>query len=166
VLAPDGRQAVGGGHAEGDAVFSFDHLVGSRHADVLGGDARRNHITGGGGGDTLRGMGGDDIFMFGAADLLGLPARIMDFHPAAAPEVERDGLSLRLIDAVAGGADDAFVFIGTAPFTAAGQLRTWFDGFDTWVEGNTAAGVETAELRIRLVGADFSALLGPADFAL
>jgi hypothetical protein len=80
--------------------------------------------------------------------------------------VERDGLSLRLIDAVAGGADDAFVFIGTAPFTAAGQLRTWFDGFDTWVEGNTAAGVETAELRIRLVGADFSALLGPADFAL
>ena len=164
VLGPDGRQAVGGGHAAGDAVYSFDHLVGSRHADVLGGDARRNHIIGGGGGDTLRGLGGDDVFMFGPADLLGPPTHILDFLPAAAPQVERDALSLRLVDAIAGGADDAFTFIGAAPFTAPGQLRAWFDGFDTWVEGNTK-GADIAELRIRLAGADVAALLGPADIA-
>lgn len=160
VLGVGGRQFVAGGHAEGDQVFSFEHVTGSRFADTLSGDGRRNHITGGGGGDTLFGGAGDDIFMFGPADLLGVPARILDFHPAAAPGAERDAISLRAIDAIPGGADDAFAFIGTAGFSAPGQLRAWFDGADTVIAGNSVP-----ELRIRLAG-DWAGMLGVGDFSL
>lgn len=101
--------------------------------------------------------------MFGPGDLLSAtPVLILDFRPLAAPGAERDGISLRAIDAVAGGADDAFAFIGAAPFTAPGQLRVWFDGVDTVIEGNTVGGVEP-ELRIRLVGVD---LVAAGDFSL
>ncbi len=163
VLGPGGRHAVSGGDAEGDLAYGFEHLVGSRHADTLSGDGRRNHIRGNGGGDTLSGGAGDDVFLFGPEDLFSAPALLLDFRPAGAPGAERDGISLRAIDAVAGGADDAFVFIGAAPFTAAGQLRAWFDGTDTVIEANAGAG---AELRIRLVGADWTAVLGVGDFSL
>jgi Ca2+-binding RTX toxin-like protein len=115
VLGPGGRQAASGGDAEGDLAYGFEHLVGSRHADTLAGDGRRNHIRGNGGGDAL-----------------------------------------------SGGADDAFVFIGGAAFTAPGQLRAWFDGADTVIEGNTAGGAEP-ELRIRLAG---ELVLGVGDFGL
>ncbi len=163
VLGPGGRQAVSGGDAEGDLAYGFEHVVGSRHADTLAGDGRANHITGGGGGDTLSGGAGDDVFMFGPGDLLSAtPVLILDFRPLAAPGAERDGISLRAIDAVAGGADDAFAFIGAASFTAPGQLRVWFDGVDTVIEGNTVGGVEP-ELRIRLVGVD---LVAAGDFSL
>lgn len=165
VLGPGGRHSVSGGHAEGDQATGFEHLTGSRFADTLAGDARRNHIAGGGGGDTLSGGAGDDIFIFGPNDLLAPAARILDFRPAAAPGAERDTLSLRAIDAVAGGADDAFRFIAALPFAAPGELRAWFDGTDTLIEGNTAAGPDP-ELRIRLAGADWTSLLGTVDFAL
>lgn len=163
VLGPGGRQAVSGGDAEGDLVYGFEHVVGSRHADTLAGDGRANHINGGGGGDTLSGGAGNDVFMFGPEDLFSAaPDLILDFRPLAAPGAERDGISLRAIDAVAGGADDAFAFIGAAAFTAPGQLRVWFDGADTVIEGNTVGGV-APELRIRLVGVD---LVMAGDFSL
>lgn len=165
VLGPGGRHSVSGGDAEGDLAYGFEHLVGSRHADTLLGDGGRNHITGKGGGDALSGGAGDDVFMFGPEDLFSAPALLLDFRPAGAPGAERDALSLRAIDAVAGGADDAFAFIGAAPFTGVGQLRAWFDGADTVIEGNTVAGAEP-ELRIRLVGADWTGVLGVGDFAL
>jgi len=167
-----GHQFVSGGHAQGDLVSHFEHVTGSAWADTISGDARVNHIAGGGGGDTLEGGGGNDIFFFGPAELLSLtPTVILDFHPEAAPGVERDRISLAGIDAVAGGADDAFVFVGAAAFTQAGQLRAWFDGADTILEGNTvltlAGGSDAVpELRIVLKGADLTGVLGVADLVL
>lgn len=167
-----GRQFVAGGHATGDLVRNFEHVTGSAWADAISGDGRMNHIAGGGGGDVLEGGGGNDIFFFGPADLLSpTPTAILDFRPDAAPGAERDRISLSGIDAVSGGTDDAFSFVGTAAFTQAGQLRAWFDGTDTFLEGNTlltlAAGVDaTPELRIVLKGADLTALLGAGDFTL
>ena len=52
------------------------------------------------------------------------------------------------MDAIAGGADDAFVFIGTAAFTnsGTGQVRYQASGADTMIlidtDGNGAANME------------------------
>ncbi len=63
-----------------------------------------------------------------------------------------DRIDLSAIDAIAGGgtANDTFAFIGTAAFTAAGQVRiTALGATDTLVEVNTT-GASGAEMAIIL----------------
>ena len=159
------EHAIGGdGHDRLIGNGAANHLRGGRGNDVLlglGGDdmleggAGRDSLDGGAERDVLRGGAGIDVFMFGPDDLFSAaPDLILDFRLAAAPGAERDGISLRAID--------AFAFIGAAPLTAPGQLRVWFDGVDTVIEGNTVGGVEP-ELRIRLVG---GGLVAAEDFSL
>ena len=62
-----------------------------------------------------------------------------------------DRLDFRAIDALAGGADDAFSFIGSAAFSAAGQIRVYDNGVNTFVEVNTG-GTLDAEMLIQLSG--------------
>ena len=73
-------------------------------------------------------------------------------------------IDLLTIDANAGVAgNQAFNFIGTAAFNAAGQLRYLFDGTDTIIQGNTNGNTATIEFELRLTGSH--ALLG-TDFIL
>ena len=55
-----------GGFARGDTYASIEHLVGSRHDDVLRGDDQANRLEGGSGDDTLYGGAGNDALDGGA----------------------------------------------------------------------------------------------------
>lgn len=148
-----------------------DTVTGSAFGDFLFGNAGADRLRGGAGGDILRGGQGADLLAGGAgadrfeflalADSTRAPAgrdRIADFSAA-----EGDRIGLSAIDAVAGTpANEAFAFIGTAAFSAAGQLRHEIRGGVTWVEVNTDADLG-ADLRIVLAGA---VALGEAQFIL
>jgi serralysin len=77
----------------------------------------------------MTGGNGADVFAFteiGGAD------RIMDFHRGAG-----DKINLAAIDAVAGGADNAFAFIGASTFGGnAGELRAYIQGSSFFVAGD------------------------------
>jgi Ca2+-binding RTX toxin-like protein len=154
-----------------------DRLDGKRGADLLLGEGGRDLLEGGDGDDTLYGgagsdalFGGDgddvlvggpgsDLLVGGAgADRLVLvaatdstprdPDRIVRLEPAL------DRIDLSAIDAVAATtADDAFRWLGTAPFTAAGQLRYRVAGGAAWVEANVDADLDP-ELVLRIDGVD------------
>jgi Ca2+-binding RTX toxin-like protein len=55
------RERQNGGDAAGDLVGGFERIEGSRHSDVLRGDAAVNSLIGGKGDDTLEGRGGADF---------------------------------------------------------------------------------------------------------
>jgi Ca2+-binding RTX toxin-like protein len=57
---------AGGGHAEGDQLFSIEGLIGSARTDYFDGDSERNVLRGEGGEDDLEGLAGDDRLSGGA----------------------------------------------------------------------------------------------------
>ncbi len=57
-----------GGHAAGDALSNFEHVVGSAHADELRGDGGANRLAGGAGDDALYGNAGADTLDGGAGN--------------------------------------------------------------------------------------------------
>ena len=94
-------QATGeGGYAEGDTVVNVENIIGSDHADTLGGNNWFNVLTGGKGDDTLTGGGHSDIFVFAPGDSTGPTGDlILDFNVrgnGTAPQIfNRDALDLR-----------------------------------------------------------------------
>jgi Ca2+-binding RTX toxin-like protein len=110
----------GSAESNGNLIF-----FGGQGSDTLTGGAGADTIFGGGGGDALRGNSGADVFRYdNLSDSTGTTDatrdRILDFSPG-------DKIDLSRIDAITGGADDPFSFIGSAAFsgggTSAGQLR-------------------------------------------
>lgn len=68
--ANDAPAVQKGGHAEGDKLYGFEHVVGSAFADTITGDANANIVEGGAGNDTLEGgadSGGGDTVSFSSA---------------------------------------------------------------------------------------------------
>ena len=61
-------ESVGGGHAEGDIIADFDHVIGSAFDDVLVGHLGVNHLAGGDGDDEIRAGNGNDILRGGDGD--------------------------------------------------------------------------------------------------
>ena len=61
-----------GGDAEGDTLVNVEDVLGSKHNDVLTGDAKDNILSGNNGDDELNGEDGDDTLEGGkgAADFL------------------------------------------------------------------------------------------------
>lgn len=106
-------------------------------ADTLLGNAVANKLDAGAGNDTLDGAAGNDVLtgglgsdIFIVKDLGGID-RITDFLRDA------DKLDLRGIDAVAGGTDDAFTFLGDGAFThSAGELHTYVSAGVNYVAGD------------------------------
>ncbi|HMG48227.1 MAG TPA: Calx-beta domain-containing protein [Allosphingosinicella sp.] len=138
-----GSDTLNGGNGD-------DMLNGGTGADTLSGGNNNDTLNGGAGNDVLTGGIGNDVFSFseiGGAD------RITDFQHV------NDKLDLTLIDAVAGGADNAFTFIGGAAFSnVAGQLRAYSSSGTYFVAGDVNGdGVAdfTIQTNILLVNTDF-----------
>jgi len=136
-----------------------DTLSGGNNNDRLIGDTGNDTLTGGSGTDLLTGDSGNDDFDWNAITETTASAtgcdRITDFTHL------QDDIDLSTIDANVGAANNqAFQFIGSAPFSAAGQIR-FANGF---LYGSTDAD-SSAEfvIQIQFVGA---ASLSSADFIL
>lgn len=115
-----------------------DTLVGGNGNDVLEGDAGK---------DVLSGSRGADVFKF---------VSITDSSPLLADRITdfvhgTDRIDVSAIDAVNGGVDDAFQFIGGSQFSDAGQLRVWSAATTTIIEGDYN-GDRIADFRIVLKG--------------
>lgn len=112
-----------GGLAINGTGNSLDNvIIGNGAANILRGERGSDTLIGGRGKDLLYGGSGADTFVFLDGDLgndAGVMDRIMDFQRS-----ERDKIDLSGIDAIAGGTDDRFSWIGTADFSGkAGELR-------------------------------------------
>lgn len=124
-------------------------LGGNEFANVITGGAGADVITGGGGRDTLVGGGGADRFVFNNISESGPNGQfdtITDFVSGV------DKIDLRGIDAIPGGTDNAFSFIGSGAFTgAAGQLKYAFNGTRTEITADLN-GDKVADFHVNLVG--------------
>ena len=130
---------------------AFD-LVGNEFGNTIIGNNGQNTIVGGFGLDTLVGNGGADIFVWSSVAETGVAANQADIVGADFDPLVGDKLAFNPIDAnelVAG--DQAFTFIGQGPFTGAGQISTFTDGFDTYILLNTD-GDAAQEATIRVLG--------------
>jgi Ca2+-binding RTX toxin-like protein len=152
VSGRDGTDTLEGGNGndilsgQGDADLldggdSDDRLLGGDGADTLDGGAGR---------DRLRGDAGSDTFAFSSLADSGTAAAtrdvIQDFVQGA------DLIDLVAIDAVAGGSDDAFGFIGDGAFSGtAGELRQSVLGSSTLLSGDVN-GDAIADFTILLTG--------------
>lgn len=158
-----GNDALNGG-TDSDVLeggVDNDTLTGGSGDDTLYGEDGTDVLTGGAGFDTLVGGLGADRFAFTAVgDSLTLNSadRIVDFSTAQGDKIDVSG-----IDAIAGGGDNSFSFIGSAAFSnVAGQLRTEVIFGNTYVMGDVN-GDGVADFFIKLDG---SVPLGAGDFAL
>lgn len=113
-----------------------DLLIGGAGSDWLQGDGGRDELIGGLGRDLLFGGTGADYFEFtSVADSNKAAAKadvILDFV-----KLDGDRIFLAGIDAVKGGADNAFAFIGTGAFTRrAGELHYQIGNGEVLVSGD------------------------------
>ncbi|MXO49672.1 hypothetical protein GRI69_15590 [Erythrobacter vulgaris] len=116
----DGNDTINGGAGN-------DALLGGNGDDILIGNWGIDTMTGGGGADTFLFKAGHTGSYENIADT------ILDFSQA-----EGDIIDLSQIDAIAGGGDDAFAFIGDAAFSGtAGELRFTTTENGLIVEGDT-----------------------------
>ena len=133
----------------GDA--GSDILRGEDGNDTIDGGFDNDFVYGGAGRDVMTGGGGQDFFYWDDLDFAGLAAgdadRITDFSRA-----EGDKIRLNLVDAISGGADNAFTFIGSGAFSnTAGELRFEQGANFTLILGDRD-GNGIADLAIRLDG--------------
>lgn len=127
-----------------------DILYGEAGLDVLGGDAGNDILVGGTGKDTLIGGLGADRFAYRAQNESGISLATQD---VIADFVHlQDKIDVRDIDAkVTVAGNQNFTFIGTAAFSAAGQVRFTLDAAtqDTIILFNTDSD-RAAEMSIRI----------------
>lgn len=125
-----------------------DLLIGNDVANVLKGLAGNDVLRGLGGNDTLMGGAGNDTLSGGTGNDLFVIEEI-GYNDVITDWNAGDKIDLTKIDAIAGGRDDKFTFIGSGPFTkVAGQLSL--------VGGVLAGDVDgdgVADFSITLVGA-------------
>jgi hypothetical protein len=139
---------------DADGTTNFD-LVGNEFANTVIGNDGQNTLVGGLGQDKLIGNYGGDTFAWLTLAEIGLDAADADIVGGDFSHLNGDTLAFNPIDAdetVAG--DQAFTFIGSGPFTAAGQIRAFTDGVDTFIQLNTDADLaHEATLRVEGVHA-------------
>jgi Ca2+-binding RTX toxin-like protein len=160
-----------------DKLIGIENLIGSNFNDTLCGlygteiSSIVNVLNGGGGSDTLIGRAGADILTGGAGNDFfsyagtgqestpGLGKRdvITDFTHGV------DKLDLHLMDATFSTAgNSAFCFIGSANFSAEGQVRVAYEGGDTIVQVNNS-NTSTPEFEMQLSG---QLVITASDFVL
>jgi Ca2+-binding RTX toxin-like protein len=135
-----------------------DELRGGSGDDVLVGGDGNDLIVGASGIDEMTGGNDADTFRISTFETgLGASAdRILDFVQGD-DIIDVAGMDAALLT----GGNQAFSFIGTAAFSGAGaELRYFFDGTDTWVQGDiNADGAADFDIfvagAVTLAGADF-----------
>jgi hypothetical protein len=138
------------GTATATGTILNDDFVSTAASQALRGTAAIDTFVLGGGIDTVLGLAGRDLFLFQPAALgdgATNATSFGDFSPASGEK-----LDLSAIDAITGPGNHAFTFIGTAPFTAPGQLRWQDAGGSRTLFGNVDADT-TPELTIILSAA-------------
>jgi Ca2+-binding RTX toxin-like protein len=129
----DGYGNSGANNIQGNS--GRNQLQGLDGVDTLDGGGGNDVINGGRDNDLLRGGAGKDTFMVSASSVGRATLetdQIFDFSIA-----EQDVINLSQIDAIAGGADNAFTFVGTTFTRHAGEMTLSF-----------AAGVTTLRLDV------------------
>ena len=123
-------QAIGTANVSLTGSIDNNRIVGNDGANIIDGSYGKDTLTGGGGADT---------FLWSSIDEIGLfnfdPDIVLDYSSA-----QGDVLNFTNIDAdetVAGNQN--FTFIGTAAFTAPGQINRVTNGTDTFIQLNTNA---------------------------
>ena len=145
-----GNDLIGGGDGN-DLVIGEagnDRLFGANGNDVFYGGAGDDTITGSGDGDLMFGGDGADVFRFVSVTDSTFNQRdiIADFVSGV------DKLDFVDVDADAGVVgNQAFTFVGTAAFSAAGQLRFVTDGTNGWVQADVD-GDANADMVMQLLG--------------
>ena len=148
------------GSAETNGAFKIYGGIGN---GTLIAGAGNDWIFGGAGGDTLTGRGGNDIFYYDDV-LQSIPApnqsdKITDFASG-------DKIDLSGIDAVAGGGNDSFTYIGGSAFSHhAGELQVVNTGFNNWMVAADVDGDGNADFQLSMTVSD-SHPLTSADFVL
>lgn len=151
------------------AVNASDTVTG--YEDVLLGGTGNDTLIGGYGADLLDGGAGADVFSIRnlSESTLAAPDAILNFNGAVVAQealqglasyatvgAEGDRIDVSEIDAVTGATgNDAFTFIGTAGFSAAGQLRYQASGAVTLIEGDVN-GDGAADFRVQVNIANYS----------
>ena len=153
--------AYGGDPVGSDRLFGMENLEGTLYDDRLAGNDGSNALDGAQGADVLLGRGGADRFVYDQTydSSAAAPDTILDFSRKQGDRIDLSGVDTN--DQVPG--DPAFQFIGQNPFTAAGQVRFFKAGGDTFVEVNTDDMAPGAEMRIVI---DAVVPLHAADFVL
>jgi Ca2+-binding RTX toxin-like protein len=148
IVGGSGADTINGGQGS-------DSLSGNTHNDVLTGGLARDTLAGGGGNDTFR-------FVNISDSGTGATARdvITDFSLISGNDDIIDVSTLDANELVSG--NQAFSWIGTAAFSAAGQIRITTSGGNTIVQGSTDADT-AAEFAIEITGLP---ALTAADFIL
>ena len=150
LAADDDIEYLAAADAAGTTAMNF---VGNSVAQTIVGNAGVNILVGHGGRDVFQGLGGSDTFSFRAVSDSGLTAGtrdvVSDFDDIDGAAGDR--IDLNLIDAITGGGDNAFSFVGGGAFTAAGQVRVFTEGGNTIIEGNVDGNL-AADFSIELTG--------------
>jgi hypothetical protein len=156
-------QLVVNGGADDDTINASGLGAGAIGLTLNGG-AGNDVLIGGAGLDHLFGGAGQDTFVFTGASLATLDTGV-GANRDVIQDFSGDIIDLHLIDANLGaGGDQAFSFIGTNVFTAAGQARFFADGAgNTIVEGNADNNLG-ADFQIELHA--FAAQLQAGNFVL
>ena len=148
--------------SETDTLSSIQGVIGSSAGDTFRGDGAANLFMGGDGKDTYTGGGGRDLYDFNALSdsRVGFSARdvITDFAHGT------DKIDLSGIDAdTTRPGDQAFHWVGNAPFTGApGELGFFTSGANTVIQASND-GDTAGELQIQLTG---HPALSASDFYL
>lgn len=167
-----GGTFTGTGNALDNAIYGGsgnDILSGAGGNDTIRANSGNDTLDGGDGDDLLVGASGADSYTGGAgADTF----RIGYYESGtgtAADSITDFATGVDVIDLAGWDADitvsgdQAFTFVGSAAFTGtAGELRAYFDGTDTWVQGDIG-GDGIADFEILLSG---SVSLVSTDFLL
>jgi Ca2+-binding RTX toxin-like protein len=147
------------GLALGDTYKGIENATGGAGVDLIGGSKGANALSGGAGTDSLFGSGGKDQLSGGAeADDFVYLAVSDSGAGVAKRDVVRDFSQSQGDDLVIGldgnsgtpGFQD-LTYVGNGNFSAAGQVRWFYEGSHTVVEVNTA-GSGGAEMQIELSG--------------
>ena len=170
----DGNDLLNGGGGDdtlrgGEANAGRDTLLGGAGDDDLQGAGGNDNLRGDAGEDTILGGFGRDIMAGGSFTGGGYPGdgesdtfqwnNLGESSVGAQRDVIRDFevgidlLDLSRLDAINGGADDAFTFIGASAFSgAAGEVRFFQAGANTIVQTDSFGGGHPS-FEIRLDGA-------------
>ncbi len=149
-----------------DGGAGNDLLIGGQGNDVLMGGADNDVVFGGTGVDSLFGGAGNNTFAFTGTSFATLDTGVGANRDIVQDFAPTDVIRLVEMDAdLATPGDQAFTFIGTGAFSAAGQVRAVLDGLgNTIVEGNIDANPGTTDFQIELH--NFTGALSAGNFLL